>query len=153
MANNSNLKPLSTEEARKRGSKGGKASVKARRKKKMLRETFETLLTMPIKDGDIENIEGIKNFAALKDVNISVQEAMAISMLQRAIKGNVKAAEFIRDTIGQTQLELDNKEQKARIKKLEAETARIKGEDLDAEKDDDGFIDALKGEVGSVWDE
>ena len=39
MANNiENLKPLSTEKAREIGSKGGKASVKARQKKKFIKE-------------------------------------------------------------------------------------------------------------------
>lgn len=41
-------------------------------------------------------------------------------------------------------------EQKARIAKLQAETAKITGDDED-ESADDGFIDALKGQVDSVW--
>lgn len=41
-------------------------------------------------------------------------------------------------------------EQKARIAKLQAETAKITGDDED-ESVDDGFIDALKGQVDSVW--
>ena len=49
--------------------------------------------------------------------------------------------------------ELDITEQQARIDKLKAETARIKGEDPGAGQQDDGFIEALKGEVANVWDE
>lgn len=41
-------------------------------------------------------------------------------------------------------------EQKARIAKLQAETAKITGDDED-ETVDDGFIEALKGQVDSVW--
>ena len=40
MANEQNLKPLSTEKAREIGAKGGKASVEARRKKRDLREAL-----------------------------------------------------------------------------------------------------------------
>ena len=41
-------------------------------------------------------------------------------------------------------------EQKARIAKLQAETAKITGDDED-DTVDDGFIEALKGQVDSVW--
>lgn len=41
-------------------------------------------------------------------------------------------------------------EQKARIAKLQAETAKITGDDGD-DTVDDGFIEALKGQVDSVW--
>ncbi len=44
-------------------------------------------------------------------------------------------------------------ERQAKIEKLKAEIARLKGESPDDEKADDGFLDALKGEVESVWQE
>ena len=92
---------MTPEERRENGRKGGIASVEARRKKKAIRETLDVLLAMPMKSGKYADIEEIKNFAALKGKNINVQEAMVISMLQRAMKGDVKAAEWIRDTAGQ----------------------------------------------------
>lgn len=96
------LKPVqSKEEAKERGRKGGIASGKARREKKAMKETLEALLSMPMKSGKAVDVEAVKNFAALKGKNITVQEAMAIAMLQKAMKGNVKAAEWIRDTAGQ----------------------------------------------------
>lgn len=45
----------------------------------------------------------------------------------------------------------DKEEQQARIDKIKAETARIKGEDRNDEGQNDGFIDALRGEVSEVW--
>ena len=52
MANNQNLKKtLTTEEARELGSKGGKASVKARRERKALKEELLLLLS----EGDTQN--------------------------------------------------------------------------------------------------
>ena len=50
---------------------------------------------------DTRTLKGGEMFFALKGENITVQEAMAIAMLQKAMKGNVKAAEWIRDTAGQ----------------------------------------------------
>ena len=101
MANEQNLKTPSTEEARRRGKKGGIASGKARREKKLFRETLESLLTMPMKDGKNASVDDIKNFAGIKGANISVQEAILIAQIQKAMKGDTRAAEYVRDTIGE----------------------------------------------------
>ena len=101
MAGKDNLRTPSTAEARAIGAKGGIASGKARREKKAMRETLEALLSMPMKGGKTADVEAIKNFAELKGKNITVQDAMVIAMLQKAMKGNVTAAEWIRDTAGQ----------------------------------------------------
>ena len=45
----------------------------------------------------------------------------------------------------------DADEKKARIDKLKAETARIKGDDPDGNAQDDGFIDALRSEASEIW--
>lgn len=96
------LKPVqSTEEAKERGRKGGIASGKARREKRLMRETLDILLAMPLKNGKFADVDGIKNFAALKGKNINVQEAIMIAQVQKAMKGDTKAAEYVRDTIGQ----------------------------------------------------
>ena len=96
---------MTPEQRRENGRKGGIASGEAKRKKRAMRETLDVLLAMPMKSGKFADIESIKNFAALKGKNINVQEAMVISMLQRAMKGDVKAAEWIRDTAGQKPVE------------------------------------------------
>ena len=96
------LKPVqSKEEAKKRGRAGGIASVKARREKKAMRETLDILLSMPMKDGASADVESIRSFASIKGKNISVQEAILIAQVQKAMKGDTKAAEYVRDTIGQ----------------------------------------------------
>ena len=91
----------SSAEAVAHGSKGGVASGKARREKKAMRETLAALLTMPIKDGKFADVDSIKNFASVKGKNIDVQTAISIAMIQKALKGDKGAAEFIRDTSGQ----------------------------------------------------
>ena len=96
------LKPVqSKEEAKERGRKGGIASGKARREKKMMRETLDILLSMPMKNGKFADVESIRSFAALKGKNISVQDAILIAQVQKAMKGDTKAAEYVRDTVGQ----------------------------------------------------
>lgn len=92
---------MTPEQRRECGRKGGIASVEARRNKKALKERLEILLEMPMKNGREADIEAIKNFAALKGKNITVQDAMMIAQIQKALKGDTQAAVFIRDTVGQ----------------------------------------------------
>ena len=104
MANEKNLKPikkgeLSKEEAKKRGSKGGKRSVQVRRERKTMKEMLDYLLQQ-----DITNKQGeTKN----------TLEVMMTAQIKEAIKGNTKAAQFVRDTIGEMptqKVELDSSE-------------------------------------------
>lgn len=44
-------------------------------------------------------------------------------------------------------------ERQAKIEKLKAEIARLKGESPDDDKADDGFLEALQSEAQSVWQE
>ncbi len=101
MANPENLKTLSPNEAREQGRKGGIASAAKRKEKKALKATLETLLSMPINEGMEEALEGIQNLARLKGANIDVQTAVMFAQIKKALKGDTRAAEFIRDTIGQ----------------------------------------------------
>lgn len=67
-----------------------------------------------------------------------------------------KAAETLAKLQGaflEKKSDMDKEEQRAKIDKIKAETARIKGEDPEADKQDDGFIAALRGEVDDIWDE
>lgn len=101
MAGSDNLNPVRTEEeAREKGKKGGIASGIARRERKAMKDTLEALLSMPLKDGKAANIETIKNLAAVKGKNITVQEAIMLAQIQKAMKGDTRAAEFVRDSSG-----------------------------------------------------
>ena len=88
MANEKNLKaPRSTEEARERGRKGGIASGKARAEKRDLRKALELLLEKEYKDKNGNKISGT--------------EAITAKLFEQAMKGNIKAFETIRSTVGQ----------------------------------------------------
>lgn len=101
---------MTPEERRENGRKGGIASGEAKRRKKAMRERLEILLELPMKDGRSLDIEKLKNFAALKGKNITVQDALMIAQIQKALKGDTTAAAFVRDTAGQnptTKVEAD----------------------------------------------
>ena len=66
-----------------------------------MRDRLEILLELPMKSGKGADIESIKNFAALKGKNITVQDAMMIAQIQKALRGDTNAAIFVRDTAGQ----------------------------------------------------
>ena len=92
---------MTPEQRRENGRKGGIASGEAKRAKKAMKERLEILLDMPMKPGKGNDIESIKNFAAIKGKNITVQDAMIIAQIQKALKGDTNAAAFVRDTAGQ----------------------------------------------------
>ena len=94
-----------TEEERQRmkecSSKGGKASGEAKRRKKLMKENLEILCQLSLKSGRATDVESIKNFAELKGKNITIEQAMLIAQIKKALSGDTKAMEFIRDTMGQ----------------------------------------------------
>lgn len=100
MANEENLKPPTTSEARKRGQKGGVKSGKARKERKAMKETAEMILGLTLKDGTVTALEDIQSMAAANGKNITVQDAIILKQAQKALKGDIRAAEFIRDTSG-----------------------------------------------------
>lgn len=88
MRNDNNLNPVrSKEEARKRGAVGGVKSGEARRKKKLLKECLDELL-----EKEWENRKGEKHSGA---------EAISIALFKKALAGDIKAYETVRDTAGQ----------------------------------------------------
>lgn len=72
------LRDRTTEEQREIARKGGKASGEARRKRK----TFKEELLLLLEQGD-------------------TQEKISLAILQKAMQGDIKAYESIRDTVGE----------------------------------------------------
>ena len=87
------------------GRKGGLAKREATRKRKEMRETLDILLNMPMKKGKVYDAEDIKCFAELKGKNISIDQAMMVCLIQKALKGDLSAIAMIRDTVGEKPVE------------------------------------------------
>ena len=114
MANEKNLlKPardLTTSQRRENARKAGKASAEKKRQRRDMRETFAAILDMPLKEGTVEEVQA---FSQAAGKNVTVGEAIAYVMANKAVKGDVRAAEFVRDTAGQkptTQVEVSTGE-------------------------------------------
>lgn len=98
--NDKNLIPnnrRSPNELRQQCSNGGIRSGEVRRAKKAMRETLIELLRLPIENRDIDEITSI---AQAEGKNLTAEQAMCVAMIKEALKGNVKAATFVRDTSG-----------------------------------------------------
>jgi len=101
---NKNLTPittLSSEEAKRRGSAGGKASVKKRRERKTLKETLELIGDLPMHEGKLLDLSKAKNIDQLINANKTVKDQIAVRLAVMAQNGNLRAIELIRDQIGE----------------------------------------------------
>lgn len=83
------------------GKKGAQKTAEVKREKKRLKESLDILLQMPLKArGQVMDIEEIKAFAQLKGKNMTVEQAMLIAQIQRALKGDTKAFSVLRNISG-----------------------------------------------------
>lgn len=140
-----NLIPFSKrskDEARKYGSKGGKASGEARRKKADFRKTLNALLT-----AEIDSPEWSPVLESL-GLESTLEAAVNAAMIREALNGNVKAYEAIAKYSGQSEkTDTDQEEQSLRMAAAKSKM----GVDDKEEAEDDGFLDALKGTVEKDW--
>ena len=110
---------MSPERRAECGRKGGLAKREAVRKRKEMRETLDILLNMPMKKGKVYTAEDIKCFADLKGKNITVDQAMMVCLIQKALKGDLSAIAMVRDTIGEKPVEKVNMDAKVTKNPLE----------------------------------
>lgn len=152
MANDGNLKRFSSEEARENGRKGAIKSAEVRRKKKAIRESVAILMQMPLSgDEKTKSLKKIEGFTDINGENISVAEAIAVKLAQKALKGDREAIKMIM----QLNDELTNPRQKEveemRLELMRMQMAHIRGEDDDGFEIDDGFIKALNATADGDW--
>lgn len=128
MANEENLIPFdkrTEKEQREIQVKGGIASGEARRAKKNMKEMLDYLL-----EKEIEN--------SRTGEKVTYREAILTSAIKKAIKGDIKASQFIRDTAGEapiTKTELTGKNGSPLVQKV-----FVNDNDI---KEADGIIDKL----------
>lgn len=139
MANEKNLTPFTSEqshdEAVKNGKKGGVASGSARRRKKTMRQTLNAMLGAGLDVSEQEFVEKVTPRLLALGINVenaTYQDVLLAGMMLKAIRGDVRAAEFIRDTGGDNP-HLDLKKQEL---KLRREELRFKQEQVDALSED-----------------
>ncbi len=120
---------------------GGKASGRARRRKAAMRDTMNRLLTMKVE------VEGLSDILMADGGESTYEEIITMAMIEKAMRGDVKAYLAIKDVLGQTsKSDVDLEEQQLRMAATKANMG-VDGE----EQEDDGFLEALKGSVENDW--
>ena len=149
MANEENLKPFtsdqSREEARKNGRKGGKASGEARRRKRAMRQAAADLLNMNISGSQVPGLikQRLREFGYEED-DATFQDAMLVSVMMKALKGDIRASEFLRDTAGDNPA-LDIRREELKLKKAELKLKREALLDTSKpDRDENNLLDAIK---------
>lgn len=146
MANEQNLiknSERTPSERRENAKKAGVASGKARRKKANLKKAFETILQADVASPNVKKQLEELGFESTNEM------ALAMVMMQKAMKGNVRAFEQISKlTTTDAKDTLDKKEQKERIKRLELDNKK-REQELSGSKSDtslmESLLDAVKG--------
>lgn len=124
--NPQNLNPVrSKKEATERGRAGGIASGEARRKKRTMKAAAKILLDMAVSNPSVE--KKMLEYGVPKE-DITNQMAIMVAMVNQAAKGNVKAAYFLRDTIGESPAErMHEKDAKLRREEFEYQQEKDAG--------------------------
>ena len=146
MANNENLNghgfhERTASEQREIAIMGGKASGRVRRRKAAMRDIMNRLLTMKVE------VEGLSDILRADGGESTYEELITMAMIEKAMRGDVKAYLAIKDVLGQTsKSDADLEEQQLRMAATKANMG-VDGE----EQEDDGFLEALKGSVENDW--
>ncbi len=93
---------LTPEQRRKNASKAGKASAKKRQQNKTFKEIISRFLDGQVSDERLKQQMIDFGFA---DKEVSNKSCAVFALWKEAIKGNTKAFELLRDTIGEKPIE------------------------------------------------
>jgi len=89
----------SGDEAKELGQKGGIASGAVRRKKAAMRDYVQFILGMKRKVSE-KTLEQLKEMGVAED-EVTAQTLALMKIMDKAIAGDIKAMEFLRDTAGE----------------------------------------------------
>lgn len=94
-------KKITPEQRKEYGRKGGLMKGENFKRRKAFKETLNLLLELPLTDKTLTNVESIKSFAKLKGKNVTVDQALMVKLIQRALNGDLNAITMVRDTVGE----------------------------------------------------
>lgn len=103
------IKPKRDQTAEQRkaaASKAGKAAAKKRREKKQMQEIAKIVLHMPFEgtDAQLDDLEGL-SFEDYPDRKLTVSEVSILKVAKKAMRGDIAAIQFLRDTAGEKPVE------------------------------------------------
>ena len=142
MANNDNLAQynpdITPQQRRENASKAGKASVKAKNKRKAFKSVFKELLAtcadldvLTVEEGSKNNkmVEKLAEQLAEQDRDVTYNELIAMAQIAKAINGDNTAFTLIRDTMGERPVDVSETTQTVNVKEIPKITIVRKGRD------------------------
>lgn len=119
--------------------RAGRASGVARRRKANFKKVLNTLLTTEV---DYPEWSGVlQNFG----LETTLECIINLAMIRKALEGDVKAYEAIRNTLGQSlKTELDMEEQQARVDKMRAEIVKLEQSEVSGLEDIKALSELLR---------
>ena len=75
---------MTPEERSEAGRKGGKTRAENFKKRKLLKETLEIFLQMPVRKGKVTDCESVRAFAELKGRDVTVDQGLMLSLVNKA---------------------------------------------------------------------
>ena len=70
-------------------------------KRRAIKDDLDVLLKLTLKKGDLATVDDVLSLEEAQNQNVTVQQAINIAMVQRALLGDVQAVQYIRDTVGE----------------------------------------------------
>lgn len=90
------------EQRKAAASKAGKAAAKKRRERKEMQEIAKIVLRMPFEgeESELDDLEGM-SFEDYPDRRLTVSEISVLRVAKKAMRGDIQAIQFLRDTAGE----------------------------------------------------
>lgn len=101
MANEKNLIPGGHKFSQEEASKGGKNSAEARKKRKAFKQVFNELLAGELTPELVEALNEKSTALGIDTAGFTVAEYIGLAQVVKAVSGDTKAFEVIRDTVGE----------------------------------------------------
>lgn len=112
-----------------------------------MKDILFTLIAKPLHKGDVANLKEVESIAEVKGLNVDLYTAMALAQINKALKGDLKALEWVHNNIGQNPTLL-LEEERAR---LETERQRQMVQDLMTEEKERAQEE--QGALGAIFEE
>lgn len=128
MANTDNLQKFTVEVAREKGRKGGLAKKANEPRRKLIKDIVNQMLAMPVSSLNAQQKRQLAALTGYDAEDITNSVLVQVAQLKKAVKGDLAAAAYLRDTAG------EKPEQRANVTMQTGEdfVLRLTGEDAHA---------------------
>lgn len=92
---------MTPEERAEMGRKGGLKKGENFKRRKALKETLEIFLEMPVRKGKVTDCESVRAFAELKGKNVTVDQALMLTLVNKSLHGDLTAMNMLISMIGE----------------------------------------------------